>query len=117
MFSIIHPAYAQIKDWDANGANCLSDGVPTLKCLEPVIGNIIFAASGFVIIVLFIMFVMGSYLYLTSLGNPEKLKKARGTLTFAIAGFILFLSSFLILRIIDTLFLGGTGTLLRLNLQ
>lgn len=113
MWSLIPPVYAQTKDW----GNCVVDGAPTLKCLEVVIGNIIFAASGFVVIVLFIMFVMGSYLYLTSLGNPEKLKKARGTLTFAIVGFILFIASFLILRIIDFLFLGGTGTLLRLNLQ
>ncbi len=113
MFSLIPLAYAQTKDW----GDCVVDGAPTLRCLEPVIGNIIVAASGFVIIILFIMFVMGSFLYITSLGNPEKLKKARGTLTFAVVGFILFLSSFLILRIIDSLFLGGTGILLRLNLN
>ena len=41
--------------------------------------------------------------------NPEKIKKAQGTLKYALIGFIFFISSFLILNIIDILFLGGKG--------
>ncbi|MFH1827098.1 MAG: hypothetical protein ABH812_01530 [bacterium] len=105
--------YAQgIQEW----GDCVSDGVPTLKCLEVVFGNIIFAASTFIIIILFIMFIVGSFSYLTSAGNPERVKKAQSTIKFAIIGFVLFLFAFLILRTIDFLFLGGQGSLFKLNI-
>ena len=55
------------------------------------------------------MFVVGSFRYLTSFGNAERIKKAQGTLKYALIGFILFVSAFLIMTIIQTLFL-GTGT-------
>ena len=83
------------------------DGVPTLKCFEVVFQNILGMASALVIVVLFVMFVIGAFNYLTSLGNAEKLKKAQGTLRYAVVGLIIFLSAFLILKVIDVLFLGG----------
>jgi len=101
--------YAQINEWEPSG--CMVDGVPTLKCFEVVFGNILNIASALIIVVLFIMFVIGAFSYLTSLGNPEKLKKAQGTLKYAVIGLVLFLGSFLILKVIDTLFLGGSGAL------
>jgi len=114
VFNLILPlftVYAQIKEWDQSptgGPSCVVDGVPTLKCLEIVFGNILYMASFFIIIVLFIMFVVGSFKYLTSFGNAEAIKKAQGTLKYALIGFILFVSAFLIMTIIQTLFLGGT---------
>lgn len=104
--------YAQIQNWDPTGTGnggCLVDGVPTLKCFEVVFGNVLFMASALIVVVLFIMFVNGSFSYLTSLGNPEKIKKAQGTLRYALIGFILFVSAFAILKIIDVLFMGGSG--------
>lgn len=109
------PVSAQIKEWtDVPG--CMVDGVPTLKCFEVVFNNILFMSSALVVVVLFIMFLIGGFNYLTSFGNPEKVKKAQGTLKWAIVGFILFLSSFLILNIIDILFLGGKGNIFKLNI-
>jgi len=111
---------AQIQDWDqtaSGGTSCVVDGVPTLKCLEIVFGNILFMSSFFIIIVLFIMFVVGSFRYLTSFGNAERIKKAQGTLKYALIGFILFVSAFLILTIIDTLFLGGAKNIFQFNLE
>ena len=64
--------FAQTKAWNPA---CMVDGVPTLKCLEDVFGNIIFSASTLIILVLFIMFVIGAFTYLTSGGNPERVKK------------------------------------------
>lgn len=115
MLNIFLPLFtvsAQIQEWDqtaTGGTNCVVDGVPTLKCLEIVFGNILFMSSFFIIIVLFIMFVVGSFRYLTSFGNAERIKKAQGTLKYALIGFILFVSAFLIMTIIQTLFL-GTGS-------
>ena len=101
-----------IQEW----GDCVVNGVPTLKCLEVVFSNILVMASAFIVLVLFIMFVIGSFNYLTSFGNPEKVKKAQGTLKFAIIGFILFVGSYLILRIIDILFLGGAGKIFKFEL-
>ena len=91
--------------------------VPTLKCFESVFSNILSVASVFIILVLFIMFVVGSFRYLTSFGNAEAIKKAQGTLKYALIGFILFVSAFLILTIIDTLFLGGQKNIFQFNLE
>jgi Type IV secretion system pilin len=106
--------YAQVNDWQSSG--CMVDGVPTLKCFEVVFGNMLNIASSLIIVVLFIMFINGAFHYLTSLGNPEKLKKAQGTLRYAVVGLVIFLASFLILKVIDTLFLGGQGTLFKFNI-
>ncbi len=105
----------QLSSWEESG--CIVDGVPTLKCLEVVFGNILVMSSAFIVLVLFIMFVVGSINYLTSFGNPEKIKKAQGTLRYALVGFILFISAFLILKIIDVLFLGGQGKIFQFNLE
>jgi len=110
----IPTVYAQVNDWESSG--CMVDGVPTLKCFEVVFGNMLNIASSLIIVVLFIMFVNGAFHYLTSLGNPEKLKKAQGTLRYAVVGLVIFLASFLILKVIDTLFLGGDGLLFRFNI-
>ena len=106
--------YAQVNDWASSG--CMVDGVPTLKCFEVVFGNILTMASSLIIVVLFVMFIMGAFSYLTSLGNPEKLKKAQGTLRYAVIGLVIFLASFLILKVIDTLFLGGQGNLFKFQI-
>jgi hypothetical protein len=107
-----------IQEWkDVSQGGCVVDGVPTFKCLEVVFSNLVYAASGLVMVALFVMFVFGSYSYLTSFGNPEKVKRAQGTFKFAIIGLILFVSAFLILKVIDILFLGNTGKLFQLNLE
>lgn len=102
-----------IQSW---GSCVTPEGVPTLKCLEVVFNNILFAASGLIILVLFVMFVVGSFTYLTSFGNQEKIKKAQGTFKFALIGFILFISAFIILKIIDWAFLGNTGKIFQFKI-
>ena len=73
LFTVSAQIPGQINDW----GNCVVDDVPTLKCLEIVFGNILFMSSFFIILVLFIMFVVGSFRYLSSFGNPERIKKAQ----------------------------------------
>ncbi len=104
---------AQLRNWEnydaATNTGCIVNGVPTLKCLEVVFGNVVFAASGLIVIALFGVMLMGGYNYLTSLGNPEKVQRAQDTFKWAFLGFILFISAFLILKLIDFLFLGNEG--------
>ncbi len=107
--------YAQtIQPW----GSCVVDGVPTLKCLEVVYGNIVTMSSAFIVLILFIMFIVGGFNYLTSFGNAEKVKKAQGTLRLALMGFIIFVSAYLIIKIIGVLFLGGnSNSLFNFNLE
>ena len=88
-------AYLQFQSFEKSG--CMADGIPTLKCIEVVFGNILFLSSMLVIMVLFVMIVIGAFQYLMSRGNADALKKARGTITHAFIGLVLFLSSYLIL--------------------
>jgi hypothetical protein len=117
-FLLLPPVFAQIENWDTevSQGGCLVDGVPTFKCLEVIFGNILFMASALVVLLLFIMLVIGGFNYLTSFGSAEKVKKAQGTIRFAIIGFALFLLSYFILFIIDFLFLGGKGEIFKFEI-
>ncbi len=115
VFFLPRAAFAQIRNWDdPNGDgdkvdSCLIDGVPTLKCFEVVFANLLFMSNALILIVLFIMFVIGSFKYLTSLGDQDKVSSAQGTFKWAIIGLVVYVSAYLILRIIDVLLLGGEG--------
>jgi len=51
-------------------------------------------------IVALIMLLNGAYMYLTSEGNPEKIKKSQATLMYAVIGLFLMTISYIITRII-----------------
>ncbi len=122
IFLYSRPVFAQIRDWNADldpgpgVRTCMVNGVPTFSCLEIVIGNILFMSNVFILLVIFIMFVIGSFKYLTSLGNAEKIEEAKGTFKWAIIGLVVYLSAYLVLNIIDVLFLGGKGTIFELKI-
>jgi len=62
---------------------------------------------GAAIILLFVL-IWGAFLILTAGGNPEKIKSAKQLFTFAIIGFIIVISSLIIVKLI--------GTILKINL-
>lgn len=95
----------------ANWSACLIEGTATVGCVEMILGRLLIASSRLIIAALFIMLVIGSFQYLISGGNPEKVKKATAALTWAFAGTVLFVSGFLIIKTIDVLFLAGKGAL------
>lgn len=108
---LLSAVYAQTQTFQQ--ANCLSfpdgfgDGIPTLKCLEVLVQNILFASSSIIFFTLFVMLLWGGFQYLLAGGNKDKLGKAQTTLKFAIIGTVLFVSSYLLLNIIQFLFLGN----------
>ena len=119
------PIYAQqIKDWtdptkvhNGQGVDgCLVDGIPTLKCFEVLFNNILVMASALIIFVLFCMFIVGAFNWMTAFGSAEKIKKAQGTITYAIIGLVIFVSAYLILNFIDMILLGGNGDIFKLNI-
>ncbi len=104
--------HAQTSEW----GDCVVDGVPTLACLEPMFQNVIYMASILMGIGLFVMFVIGSYQFLTSFGDPGKVKEARNTFFYAVIGVVVFVSAYIVLSIIDAAFLGGQGKIFELNI-
>jgi len=78
--------------------------------------NLLAVSSALILLALFVMIVVGGVMYLLSMGNPEKIKKAQATLKFALIGFFLYAGSYLIIKTIDVVFLGNKGILLHLNI-
>lgn len=108
-------------DWSqcsAGGAN----GVPTLSCLPQLFTVIVFYAFLLAGILAVIIIIWAGAKYIRSGGDAKQTQGARQTLTFAIIGLILVLSSMFILNIIATVTgvkcilnfgfgtCGGTGT-------
>lgn len=59
-------------------------------------------------IILLLVLIWGGYDYMTSQGTPEKIKSAQAKITTGFIGFILLVVSYLIVRVIATIFgLGG----------
>ncbi len=94
--------------WDQT-PGCIEKGVATFKCFEPLFTNVVQALTALVGIALFIMIVVGGYGFLFSGGDQKKLEKSRGTLTAAIAGVVIIVVAYLILRTIQ-LFTGVNVT-------
>lgn len=93
---------------DALAANAVDPegvekGVATFKYLETIFSNVVSAAIALAGIVLFVMFLIGGFRYITSGGDPKATEAARGTLTHAVMGLVVILLAFLILQLIKTI--------------
>lgn len=77
------------------------DAPVTLDFAETIVQNLVRAAIPFAGIVLFFIIIVGGWTLLNSGGEPSKVKKAWGTITFGLLGFFLIIASYLILRLIE----------------
>ena len=94
---ILYTPLVHSVEWsDSTGTN-----PATFKDLEVIFSNTLNIAVALAGILLFIMLVVGGFSYLTSTGDPEKVKKAGGILTWAIVGFVLLIASWFILRLLS----------------
>lgn len=76
------------------------------------LGKIITTSLSFLMpvagIILLFVLISGGYDFMLSQGAPDKIKAAQGKITAGIIGFVLLISSFLITRLIASIFgLGG----------
>lgn len=55
-------------------------------------------------ILMFFFLVWGGWDFLLSGGSPEKIKSGKARITYALAGFLLLISSFLIVRLVAKIF-------------
>ena len=88
--------------------SCAPDNVATFACIEPLFTNLVWGLIALAGVGLFVMLTIGGFSMLLSGGDPKKLEKARGTLTNAIIGIVIIVTSYLIIRTIG-LFTGITN--------
>jgi len=94
-----------VQDWQTGTSEftCVygnSRGVATIQGFRCLIGNVLSVAMTVIGLVGFVMLIYGSFRFMLSGGQSEGIKKARGTITFVVAGIVLALSAFVILNLI-----------------
>ncbi len=90
--------------WATSGCMGGPDGdVATIQCLVPLFRNVVVGVVQLGGVALFLMFVVGGFLFLTSGGDPKKLEQARNTITYAIIGVVVIVSAYLILLLIKAI--------------
>jgi len=79
------------------------------KSPEEVVVGIVKWALGLLALVACVLVIYGGLLYLTSMGNPEKILKAKKVLTSALIGLIIIMLAWVIVFFIMKFFNGGGG--------
>lgn len=99
-----------VKD-DANQIAIVKDSdVATIKGILCLSANLLQSATTILAFIGFLMFLYGGFTYMLSSGNTQSVTKAKQTMTFVVAGFILAISAFVIINIISA-FTGLTSIL------
>lgn len=81
----------------------LAQGLPNplgTTDVRDIIANVIRAALGLVGSIALLMFIYGGFLWLTSGGNDEKVKKGKDTLVWATLGIVLIFAAYAILNFV-----------------
>ena len=84
------------KEW----GNCIKDGAATFGCFPVVFENIVIAALVFAGVGALFFIVFSGIKFILSGGDPKQVESARNTLTWAIIGLVVVLSSFFIISLI-----------------
>lgn len=89
------------------------DGVVTIQAIEGIVANILAIAVSGIGFAGFVMLIVGSFKYLLSGGNSQGIEGSKNTMTYAIVGLILALSSWMILNLISEI--TGVKTILNFS--
>jgi len=77
--------------------------VATIQGFECLFINIVRILTPIAGLAMFVMLIVGSFQLLTSGGDAKAVQKAKATLTYAIAGIVIFLGIWFVLRLIQTI--------------
>ncbi|MDA1079875.1 MAG: pilin [bacterium] len=97
------PVFAQTAAW---GGKCVgsevgrSDDVATIQGLECLFANVFLVIIPLIGLAAFVMFLVGSFRWLTSGGDTKHTGQAKQTMTYAVIGIVVALSGFIILNLI-----------------
>jgi hypothetical protein len=84
-----------------------SDKTPGQQCVQLIIGNVIKAALGIVGSIALLMMTYGGFLWLTAMGNSERIEKGKNTLIWAVLGLTVIFGAYAVTSyIIDKIVLG-----------
>lgn len=73
---------------------------PQISDLTIVFANVLGVVSTLASFAIFIMFIRAGIAYITAQGDPKAIAAARSTMTYAIIGFVVILSAYLIISFI-----------------
>jgi len=79
--------------------------------IASIVNNVVPFVMALAGIILFLVLMWGGFDYVTSQGAPEKLKTANAKITAGVIGFVLLVLSFLITRVLASIFGVGQGVL------
>jgi len=100
---IIPQAYAQTKEWSEISNGCVNEsGVATVQGIGCLLANVLSVTLTVLGIVGFIMILYAGFNMMVMGGNSQATEKSKNTITFAIIGIILALSSFIIINLISS---------------
>ena len=93
------------------GGQQIQGPLQEINNLSDVVNKIITLLIPLAGIILLLVLIWGGYDYLMSQGQPEKLKSAQAKITTGIIGFVLLIASYVIVKLITTIFGIGEGIL------
>lgn len=117
LFLVPSSAQAQTVAWSGRclGPAEYAQDVATIQGVECLVANVLATAITIIGIAAFVMFLIGSFRYLTAGANSKGVEGGKNAISFAILGIVVALASFLILRFISTF--TGVTTILQFNTQ
>jgi len=97
LLSTCYSAYAQTTPWAVCGVGKENAAMsPLSKDLSALMGNILKHPITIIGIAAFVMFLIGSFRYLTAGANSKGVESGKNAISFAILGIVVALASFLI---------------------
>lgn len=88
-------------DWGATPGCISNNDVANIKCLEPLLANVVSAIIALAGVGFFVMLLIGGFNFLFSMGDAKKLEAAQHTITNAVIGLVVIVAGYLILRTIE----------------
>ncbi|OGK19583.1 hypothetical protein A2866_01205 [Candidatus Roizmanbacteria bacterium RIFCSPHIGHO2_01_FULL_39_8] len=94
------------------GTQCIDGPLPTgaggINTLSDMVNRIVQFLIPLAAVVLLLVFILAGYNYMTSQGNPEKVKSAQAKLTTGLIGFFLLMLAYVLVKVLSFIFgLGG----------
>lgn len=99
--SLIPQAQAQTQDWSSISGGCVVGDVATIQGVGCLVANMLSVALTIIGLAGFVMIVYAAFYMMLMGSNSQGTEKAKNTVTMAVIGIIIALSSFIILNIIS----------------
>ncbi len=99
--SLIPQAQAQTQDWSAISKGCVVGDVATIQGVGCLVANVLSVALTIIGLAGFVMIIYAAFYMMLMGSNSQGTEKAKNTITMAVVGLIVALSSFIILNIIS----------------